>query len=510
MKLVLILGDQLSRSIASLRTLQDGDVVMMAEVCEEATYVRHHKKKLVFVFSAMRHFAEQLATEGLTIHYTKYDDADNRGSLYGEIKKAADCFSPDEVVVTAPGEFRLLEEIRGWSKQLGLPVSILEDDRFLASQSEFAKWAADRKSLRMEYFYRDMRKKWSVLMEPHGPTGGQWNFDADNRKAPDPTLKVPPTYTCDPDDITLEVISLVERVFPKHFGDIHPFNYAVTRSGALDALELFIRDRLPGFGDWQDAMLQGEPWMFHSHIALYLNSGLLEPLECIQRAEAAYRQGSAPLNAVEGFIRQILGWREYVRCLYWLKMPAYKTSNFLDASRDLPDLFWTAETRMNCMRQSVLETQQNAYAHHIQRLMVLGNFALLAGLDPQQVGDWFLLVYADAYEWVELPNVHGMALFADGGVLASKPYAASGSYINKMSNYCAQCSYSASVKNGAKACPFNFLYWDFIDRNAARLRSNSRMGFAFRTLEPMSPQNLNAVRDDAKRFLRALENGEKG
>ncbi len=509
MKLILVLGDQLTRSISSLQHIEAGDVVLMAEVRDEATYVRHHKKKIAFVFSAMRHFAEDLRAEGLNVSYTFYDAADNQGSLFEETKRAIAQLKPREVIVTSPGEFRLLKDLKTWEAKLGIPVSILEDNRFLTSHSTFATWANGRKQLRMEYFYREMRKTYSVLMEPDGPTGGQWNFDAENRKSPPPTLDVPPPYVSVPDDITEEVLALVSREFADHFGDLEPFPYAVTRQGALEALDLFIRERLPMFGDWQDAMLQGEPWMYHSHIGLYLNSGLLEPLECIQKAEDAYRKDAAPLNAVEGFIRQILGWREFVRGLYWLKMPDYKDTNFLNASRPLPEFYWTAETRMNCLRQTVLETRQHAYAHHIQRLMVLGNFALLAGLDPDQVNEWYLLVYADAYEWVELPNVHGMVLFADGGVLASKPYAASGSYIKKMSNYCTQCSYNVSAKNGPKACPFNYLYWDFIGRNANKLRGNPRMGFVFKTLDRMSDEKRKAIGDDAARFFKALENNEK-
>jgi deoxyribodipyrimidine photolyase-related protein len=361
----------------------------------------------------------------------------------------------------------------------------------------------------MEYFYRLMRRKFMVLMEPEGPSGGQWNFDAENRKPPKDGLKIPAPYTAVPDEITQEVLALVERNFGDHFGDLYPFPFAVTRKGALAALDMFIAERLAQFGDWQDAMVQGEPWMYHSHIALYLNCGLLEPLECLQKAEQAYRQGRAPVNAAEGFIRQILGWREFVRGLYWHKMPDYKETNYLQATRPLPDLYWTAKTRLNCQRQAVLETRENAYAHHIQRLMVLGNFALLAGLDSDQVNEWYLLVYADAYEWVELPNVHGMVLFADGGVLASKPYAASGAYINKMSNYCAGCSYKVTAKNGPKACPFNYLYWDFIDRNADRLRGNPRMGFVFKTLDRMGADKRQAVHTDAQRFFRALETHEK-
>jgi deoxyribodipyrimidine photolyase-related protein len=346
-------------------------------------------------------------------------------------------------------------------------------------------------------------------MEPDGPTGGRWNYDDENRKPPARGLNIPPSFAVAPDKITQEVISLVGNAFADHFGDLEPFAYAVTRSDALTALELFIKTRLDRFGDYQDAMVQGEPWMYHSHIGLYLNCGLLLPLECIQKAEEAYRKGHAPLNAVEGFIRQILGWREFVRGLYWLKMPSYKETNFLGAERALPVFYWTADTQMNCLRQAILETRQNAYAHHIQRLMILGNFALLAGLDPNEVNHWFLLVYADAYEWVELPNVSGMALFADGGMLASKPYAASGAYIKKMSNYCDSCSYKVSTKNGPKACPFNYLYWDFIDRNAGKLRGNPRMGFVFKTLDRMSKDKRLAVKDDAQIFFKALEKNEK-
>lgn len=509
MKLRLILGDQLSRQIPSLRGTEHDDLVIMAEVRSEATYVKHHKKKIAFLFSAMRHFAQELRSENLAVTYVCYDAPCNTGTLFGEVQRVVDAQPIDEVVVTSPGEHRLLNEMKGWSARLGVPVSILNDDRFLATEEVFAQWAVGRKHLRMEYFYREMRKKYSVLMEPDGPTGGQWNYDAENRKPPAKGLVVPPTFAVAPDKITQDVIALVESTFADHFGDLKPFAYAVTRQDALAALELFIRTRLEHFGDYQDAMIQGEPWMYHSHIGLYLNCGLLLPLECIQKAEDAYRKGHARLNAVEGFIRQILGWREFVRGLYWLKMPSYKETNFLEADRALPAFYWTADTQMNCIRQAVLETKQNAYAHHIQRLMVLGNFALLAGLDPEEVNQWYLLVYADAYEWVELPNVSGMVLFADGGILASKPYAASGAYIKKMSNYCDGCSYKVSAKNGFKACPFNYLYWDFIDRNAAKLRGNPRMGFVFKTLDQMSDDKRSAVKADAQRFFKALENNEK-
>ncbi len=354
-----------------------------------------------------------------------------------------------------------------------------------------------------------MRRKYSILVDANGPIGGQWNYDAENRKSPAHGLNVPETYRTGPGEITQDVMALVETHFPDHFGDLSPFHFAVTRDQALAAFDEFISRRLRMFGDYQDAMIQGEPWMFHSHIALYLNCGLINPLECIERAEVAYHRGAAPLNAVEGFIRQILGWREYVRGIYWLKMPDYKATNFLGADPALPEFYWTGDTQMNCMRQCITETKQNAYAHHIQRLMVLGNFALLAGLDPDEVNEWYLLVYADANEWVELPNVSGMILFADGGLLASKPYAASGSYINKMSNYCGSCKYKPSVKNGPTACPFNYLYWDFLARNNGKLRGNPRIGFIYKTLDKMNDAKRQAIQDDTRQFFNAMLANEK-
>ncbi|MEP3639971.1 MAG: cryptochrome/photolyase family protein [Paracoccaceae bacterium] len=509
MKLRLILGDQLSHSTSSLSDVSSDDLILMCEVRQEATYVKHHKKKIAFVFSAMRHFARELADQGLQVRYVAYDDPNNSGSLLGEVKKALSLHQCDELVVTKPGEHRLLNELHSWAGDLSVPVVMRDDDRFLCSTEDFTRWADGRKQLRMEYFYREMRRTYSILMDADGPIGGQWNYDAENRKPPANGLDVPETYKADPDEITQDVMALVETHFPDHFGDLFPFHFAVNRDQALAALDEFIARRLRLFGDYQDAMIQDEPWMYHSHIALYLNCGLLNPLECISRAEAAYHDGTAPLNAVEGFIRQILGWREYVRGIYWMKMPAYKAANFLEAERALPDFYWTGDTMMNCMRQCIAETKQNAYAHHIQRLMVLGNFALLAGLDPDEVNEWYLLVYADAYEWVELPNVTGMILFADGGLLASKPYAASGSYINKMSNYCGSCKYKPTVKNGPKACPFNYLYWDFVARNDGKLRGNPRMGFMYKSLDRMNAEKRQAIQDDSRRFFNAMQANEK-
>ncbi|MHA7841468.1 MAG: cryptochrome/photolyase family protein [Gammaproteobacteria bacterium] len=501
----LILGDQLTQSISSLKDCKKTkDIILMCEVWDEATYVKHHQKKIAFLFSAMRHFAKELTEAGYTVEYTKLDDPDNEGSFYKEIKRALQRHTIKQIVVTHPNEYRVLKDMKRWSDDFSLPVEIREDDRFLCELEEFYHWTDNKKQLRMEYFYREMRKKYDILMDGDQPIGDQWNYDAENRKPPKEGLTVPKPYTHHPDDITQEVITLVADHFSDHFGDLKPFYFAVTRKQALTVLRHFIKERLCHFGDYQDAMIEDEPWMYHSHISFYLNCGLLLPLECIKAAEKAYQQDKVPLNAAEGFIRQIMGWREYVRGIYWLKMPNYSTVNFFHAKRNLPDFYWTGKTQMNCLRQCVLDTQKNAYAHHIQRLMVLGNFALLTGIDPKQVNEWFLIVYADAYEWVELPNVSGMILFADGGYLASKPYAAGGSYINKMSNYCKNCHYKVTKKNGSDACPFNYLYWDFLVRNRKKLQSNHRIGMMYRTYDKMKNDKKQAIHDDSEHFLEDL------
>ncbi|MGB1614686.1 MAG: cryptochrome/photolyase family protein, partial [Candidatus Puniceispirillaceae bacterium] len=358
-----------------------------------------------------------------------------------------------------------------------------------------------RKQLRMEYFYREMRRKTGFLMEGEQPIGGKWNYDSDNRKPPKQGLKIPPPTRFIPDQVTRDVLALVEREFEDHFGDLYPFDFAVTAAQARQVLDEFIAQRLQQFGSYQDAMLADEPIMFHAHIGFYLNCGLLSAKEAVAAAEQAYHNGQAPLNAVEGFIRQILGWREYVRGLYWLKMPDYKQLNYFKATRTLPAFFWTGETDMRCLNICVSDTKKYAYAHHIQRLMVLGNFALLAGLRPDEVNEWYLIVFADAYEWVELPNVSGMVLFADGGLLASKPYAAGGAYIDRMSNYCSSCRYQVKLKNGPDACPFNYLYWDFLIRHRDELNRNPRLGMIYRTLDKMDEGKQQNIKHDAQTFL---------
>ena len=501
----LILGDQLSHQIASLRDINiDADIVLMAEVSAEVTYVKHHKRKIAFLFAAMRHFAEELRCAGTNVIYRRLDDQNNGGSLESELKQVIASRKISKLVVTMPGEYRLMETMRSWQSTLDVAVELREDDRFLCSLDKFNKWADGRRQLRMDFFYRDMRRDHNVLMDGGEPVGGKWNFDSDNREPPVAGMVIPPPLQFVPDKITNDVLALVSERCADHFGDLDDFGFAVTREQALAVLDHFVDQRLNNFGKYQDSMILDEPWVYHSHIGFYLNAGLLLPAEVISAAEAAYHSGHLPLNSVEGFIRQILGWREFVRGIYWLKMPDYADLNFFEAKRDLPEFYWSGETKMLCLAQAVDATKKYAYAHHIQRLMVLGNFALLAGLSPEQVNEWFLIVYADAYEWVELPNVSGMVLFADGGYLASKPYAAGGAYINRMSNYCKHCHYKVSQKNGVTACPFNYLYWDFLIRNRSKLKDNARLGMMYRSLDRMDASKIAAVRHDADRFLTML------
>jgi deoxyribodipyrimidine photolyase-related protein len=504
----LVLGDQLSRDLASLSDLDPAsDVVLLVEVAAETTYVGHHKQKIALILSAMRHFSAELSEQGVRVDHVRLDDPENSGSFTGELARAIARHRPHRIVVTEPGEWRVWEMMRSWGEQFELPVEIREDDRFFCSRGRFARWAEDRKSYRMEFFYREMRRETGLLMDGDEPEGGLWNFDKDNRKSLPTGLRPPKRDRFAPDAITRDVLDLVADRFAGHFGDLDTFGWAVTRNDAFEALDHFITTCLPLYGDYQDAMKTGEPFLFHAVLSPYLNCGLLNAREVCVAAERAYRGGHAPLNAVEGFVRQILGWREYVRGIYWLRMPDYAATNALNARRPLPWFYWSGETKLNCIAQVVAETRRNAYAHHIQRLMITGNFALLAGIAPREIEDWYLAVYADAYDWVELPNTHGMVMFADGGLLASKPYAASGAYINRMSDYCRGCSYDPKLKAGPKACPFNYLYWNFLIENRSSLDRNPRMGMPYRSLDAMSPERRREIESDALGFLSDLRSG---
>ncbi|MFL0671550.1 MAG: cryptochrome/photolyase family protein [Erythrobacter sp.] len=510
--LVPILGDQLSRNLSSLDGLAPDEArILMMEVWDEATYVKHHKQKIVLIFSAMRHFAAELREAGWQVDYVALDDPANTGSFTGEVARAVERHGAGEVRVTESGEWRVQQAMGEWEGRLPCPVTILPDTRFIASHEDFRRFADGRKHLTMEYFYREMRRKTGLLMRDDGkPEGDQWNLDADNREPPKGEMKAPPAPKLAPDAITAEVIALVAARFADHFGDLEPFGWPVTRAEALEAAEAFFAQRLDLYGPYQDAMVHGKDDLYHSMLSTSLNIGLLDPRELCERAEAEYRAGRAPLNSVEGFIRQIIGWREYVRGFYWHAMPALAEANELAAHRPLPEFFWTGQTDMRCLADCIRTTREDAHAHHIQRLMVLGNFCLIAGISPREVADWYLAVYADAFEWVELPNVAGMVLYADGGRLATKPYAASGNYINKMSDYCGKCRYKVSEKTGPNACPFNPLYWHFMEANRSALESNHRIGRIYATWDRMGAAKQAEYLGTAEKFLDSLVPARKG
>ncbi len=502
----LLLGDQLSPRMASLRDLDPArDVVMFAEVTAETRYVPHHKKKIAFLFAAMRAFADELSARGVRVRYVRLDDPLNTGSLGAEVARTVAALKPAELVLTEPGEHRLAAEFESWEANLGIPVEVREDTRFICTHAAFRAWAKGRKQWRMEYFYREMRVSTALLMDGDLPVSGRWNFDSENRKPVDADLFMPKPPRFEPDARTREVLDLVATRFPDHFGDLEPYWFAATHVQAEIALQHFLEHALPAFGDYQDAMLSGEPFLYHSVISMYLNAGLLDARDVCRRAEAEFRAGRVSLNNAEGFIRQILGWREFVRGIYWLRGADYVHTNALGAVRPLPWFYWSGETEMACLKAAIDQTKREAYAHHIQRLMVTGNFALLAGIDPYQVHEWYLAVYADAYEWVEAPNTIGMSQFADGGIVGSKPYASSGAYIDRMSDYCGGCTYDVKAKAGPRACPFNYLYWDFLARNRDKLAGNPRMAPMYRTLERMSEERRAEIAQDARAFLETLQ-----
>lgn len=507
-KLRLIFWDQLSFSLSSLKDVGSDDTILMCELREEVTRIRHHPKKIALWFSAMRHFAEELINKGINVRYIDFNNILNTHNLAQEVKRAVHSLSIKKIIVTEPGEYHLQQSIHSWKKSLGIDIEVRVDDRFLCSIEEFKKWASAKKELRMEYFYRNMRKKYNILMESDlQPTGGLWNYDKENRKPPSSNIIPIKRISHKKSDILKNVLELVRNNFKEHFGDLDPFYYAVTRDQALMELDHFIHQILPHFGNYQDVMLKGNAYIYHSLLSSYINIGLLLPIEVCQKTEAAYRQGKVSINSSEGFIRQILGWREFIRGVYWLKMPEYADLNVLSAKRALPNFYWGEKTHMTCVSEVVSHTKVHAYSHHIQRLMVTGNFALLAGLDVKEVQAWYLAVYSDAYEWVEMPNTLGMALFGDGGIVASKPYSASGQYINKMSNFCKQCYYHVKDMTGLKACPFNALYWNFLQKHRELFIKNPRLSFMYATWDKFETSKKNAIESKAASILKKMEEG---
>ncbi len=495
--LVIVLGDQLDPGAAAFDGFDPArDAVWMAEVAEESTHVWSSKPRTALFLAAMRHFAEALRALGRPLHYTRLDDPGNRGTLPGELAAAIDRLAPQALMMTAPGDARVLRALREVAAARALALDVRVDRHFFGTVREFAAHARSRPHLLMEDFYREMRQRHRVLMDGDAPAGGRWNFDAENRHAfgrAGPTLiPEPPRFA--PDAVTAEVLALVEERFATHPGGLASFAWPVTRAQALESLERFVAERLPEFGRWQDALWPREPWLWHSQLSAALNLKLLDPHEVVAAAEAAWRAGRVPLASAEGFVRQILGWREYVRGLYWTRMPGALDENALDAHAPLPAFYWHGRTPMACLADAIGQTLEHGYAHHIQRLMVTGLYALLLGVEPREVHAWYLAVYVDAVEWVELPNTLGMSQFADGGDMASKPYVASGRYIERMSagSLCARCRFRPGERVGERACPFTTLYWDFLLRHERLLAANERTRMQVRGIDRL---------DDAERAL---------
>ena len=507
--LIVVLGDQLDLDAACFDGFDpDQDAVWMAEVAEEATQVWSSKPRTALFLSAMRHFALDLEGAGRPLHYTRLDALNNAGSLQAQLQSDMQRLRPAALVMTAPGDWRVLQAIRSAAVTGNLPLDLREDRHFFCSVRDFAAHAKGRKSLRMAHFYSEQRKRHGVLMDGGVPVGGQWSFDADNREAFGAAGPgdVPPRSRFAPDAVTQEVIALVNTRFAEHPGRLESFGWPVTRAQALQSLQAFITERLPLFGRYQDAMWPGDPWLYHAHLSAALNLKLLNPREVVAQVQAAYLDGRAPLASVEGFIRQILGWREYVRGVYWTQMPGYLERNALGANENLPAWYWSGVTDMACLRDALAQTLTHGYANHIQRLMVTGLFALMLGVDPKQVHAWYLAVYVDAVEWVELPNTLGMSQYADGGVMGSKPYIATGKYIQRMSPHCKGCRYDPAQREGDKACPFTTLYWDFLMRHQAMLAANPRMALQVKNLARLTDAQTLAIKDRAA----AIRRGEVG
>jgi deoxyribodipyrimidine photolyase-related protein len=500
-RLLLVLEDQLDReSILLADADPDTDIVLMAELPETFRAQPFHKIRLALILSAMRHFREDLEARGLRVDYQPLTSTDAPTALGPWLQAKIDAHAADEVHVVLPGDLRQLHTIEAACEEAEVPLTLHDDAHFLSTPAYFDAWADGRKRLTLEYFYREMRRDHDVLIEgKRDPVGGEWNFDGDNRESFSSDgpglLPEPPTFASDA--ITDDVCALVDETFADHPGTLDGFNLPVTPAQAEDALEDFITNRLPTFGTYQDAMWTNEPFLYHSRLSTALNLRLLHPRQAIDAAEEAYHAGDAPINAVEGFIRQILGWREFIRGVYYHAGEGYDERNALEATESLPEFYWSGETHMTCVQQTVDQLKETAYAHHIQRLMVTGLFSLLYGADPQEFDAWHLSMYADAWPWVSAPNTIGMSQYADGGLVATKPYTASGKYINRMSNYCSHCRYDPGVSAGEDACPFTTLYWDFLQRHEDTLSGNRRMNFQLANVRRKSDDQLEAIQERA-------------
>jgi len=502
----LVLGDQLNAGHSWFAQRDPQVVYVLMEVRQETDYVLHHAQKILAIFAAMRDFARQLRAAGHRVRYVALDDASNRQSIPANLAALAAHYGAQKIQWQQPDEWRLDAQLLEWAATQPQAWEVVDSEHFLTQRGELAALMRGRKQWLMEHFYRHMRRRWQVLLDAGGePEGGQWNFDHDNRKRWPGTPPEPADWRPQHDHSVLW--DMVQRAGVASFGDPQAavLRWPLNRDEALACLDAFIATALPHFGEYEDALASSAPRLFHSLLSFALNVKMLHPLEVVKRAESAWRAGQAPLAAVEGFVRQILGWREYVRGIYWAHMPGYEEHNALAHRAPLPQWFWSGDTRMRCLHLAITQSLQTAHAHHIQRLMVIGNFALLAGLEPQALHRWYLGIYIDAFEWVELPNTLGMSQRADGGLIATKPYVSSAAYLQRMGDYCKGCAYDPARKTGERACPFNALYWDFFERHAPALEGNPRLALVYRQLQKMPGTQREALRTQAGQLRERLD-----
>jgi deoxyribodipyrimidine photolyase-related protein len=519
-RLAIVFGDQLDLEASLIRSLDARDTVLMMEVAAESLHVASHIQRTVLFLSAMRHFAASLLERGINVRYVRLDDPENTGSFDSEIARAVEQLRPTELLCTQPGEWRVYSMLVTTAARLGVSLRVLADDHFITTPQEFATWASSRRSLTMEFFYREQRRRTGYLMTGTGakavPEGGEWNFDKENRlpfdkHGPKPRPRPPLQFT--PDAITRETMACIARILPQLPGKAEPFGWPVTRADALELLNDFIVHRLASFGPYEDAMWTSEPTLYHSTLSSSLNLKLLNPRECCERAIDAYKTSKAPLQSVEAFVRQIIGWREFIRAVYWHEGESYGERNSLDAAGALPEFYWTGDTDMACMKACVRQVVDTGFAHHIQRLMVTGNFALISGIHPRAVSDWYLGMFVDGVDWVTLPNTLGMVMHADRrddaplgvtGTVGTKPYAASGRYIERMSNYCRDCRFDPGKRSGPEACPMTVFYWDFLLRHRERLASNQRMAMVLKNVDRLADPEKTQITVDATILRRKL------
>lgn len=503
----LILGDQLNHNHPWFNKTDENIVYCLFEMRQETDYVKHHIQKIVGFFSAMRNFASELTKSGHEVIYYKINDEINTQSLVDNLQQIILQKNIGKFDYLLPDEYRLDKQLQDYCKLLTIPYSVTDTAHFLSTRDDVKNLFEGKKQILMETFYRAMRKRYNLLMDGEKPVGGKWNYDEDNRKKWKGTPPAPQHNLLNID--VSEVLKDIEESDAAYFGNINAeaFTWPVSRQDALTLLIYFVKESLPYFGHFQDAMSTKENYLFHSRLSFALNIKLISPIEVVQCAinEWQQNQSKITLPQIEGFVRQIIGWREYMRGIYWWKMPEYETMNYFNHQTKLPHYFWDADTKMNCIKHAVQNSLDNAYAHHIQRLMVTGNFALLAGIHPTELDEWYLGIYIDALQWVEITNTRGMSQFADGGIVGSKPYVSSANYIDKMSDYCGSCYYKKAIKYGDKACPFNSLYWHFYERNHHLLGNNNRIGMMYNVLHRMKPDEREKLIEQAEIYLNDLE-----